>query len=136
MKFLVAVPMMAFILISSSTIAGHIDSCSVSDRECIEHLVDHANSESKKGAAAIVAVGLVWLLSKGSEADTNEKYTRYNELLNGKGIRINSFDSKYRLAVFPNQIEIAPGNAHLNHKFAKEHMYVPKEKLFVFEYEF
>ena len=134
-RFLIATFMMFSILFSNNIFAGHVDSCSTSDRECVEHLIDHANS-SKKGAAIVVAAGLVWLLSKNREVDSDEKYVRHNELMNGKGIRVNSFKSNYRLAVFPNQSKSALNNGNLNLHATRDYLNFSEQKLLVFEYDF
>jgi hypothetical protein len=135
-RFLIATFMMFSILFSNNIFAGHVDSCFASDRECMEHLVEHANSESKKGVAIVVAAGLVWLLSKDREVDSDEKYVRYNELMNGKGIRVNSFKSNYRLAVFPNQSKSALNNGSLNLHATRDYLNSSEQKLLVFEYDF
>jgi hypothetical protein len=137
MKFLLTAFMTFSILFSNNIYAGHVNSCSANDRECLEHLVDHANSESKKGAAiAVIGAGLVWLLLKDGEVDSDEKYARYNELVNGKGIRVNSFKSNYRLAVFPNHSKSVLNKGNFNHNATRDFLFFSEEKLLVFEYNF
>ena len=86
--------------------------------------------------ATLVVAGLTWFIIQEIIVDSEEKYARYNEVINGKGIRVNSIESDYRFAILPNHSSGAVNKDNLNFEKTKNSLNILQKKLLVFEYDF
>ena len=148
MQFSILIFVILSILFSNITHAEHGDSEDIHYDNTIQPLIDDlpkvngfSLSQVKKNleigaVATVVVAGLTWFIIQEIIVDSEEKYARYNEVINGKGIRVNSIESDYRFAILPNHSSGAVNKDNLNFEKTKNSLNILQKKLLVFEYDF